>query len=103
MTPSIPTKLQFGEHMTAAISDSVLSLLKSVGVDAGRRTRLEQVQEILQDLSWTNGYTLELQDWPDKRLWDLWGLIPSFYVRGRKKLARYLERSPLIKLAECAE
>jgi len=111
--PSIPTKITFGEAATTRVSEDIISLLKahrihfygmaSTGSRASKRERLKEVQRILQDLSWTNEYTLEMTRWSDRRLWDLWAVIPPFYKKIRSSLARYLERSPLIKLAECAE
>ena len=46
---------------------------------------------------------LDLRRWGEDDLWDLWGVIPKEYVKVRQTLQRFLERSPLIKLAECAD
>lgn len=102
MTPSIRTKLTFGEAATTRISEDMLSLLKAESW-VSKRERLKEVQRVLQDLSWTNEYTLEMTRWADKQLWDLWAVTPPFYKKIRSRLKRYLTRSPLIKLAECAE
>ena len=46
---------------------------------------------------------LDLRGWSEDRLWDLWGVVPAFYKGYRKAIQKFLERSPLIKLAECAD
>lgn len=70
--------------------------------DQRQRARYLRASQIWHTISYPQ-YVLDLRRFDDKALWDLWGVIPANYIRIRQELARYLERSPLIKLAECAE
>jgi hypothetical protein len=101
MTSPISTTLCVGEYGTEILNTHILNELKTC--DGDRCDRLRAVHEILRDLTWVDGYKLDLRRWSETKLWDLWGLIPPSLIEVRKNLARYLERSPLIKLAECAE
>ncbi len=98
----ITTKLAVSPTGVEQIRDHVRNLLRDEPEEP-KRKRLRIVQHILHDFTWGNDYTLDMRQWADKHLWDFWAVIPVVFTHYREELHKYLERSPLIKLAECAE
>jgi len=99
----IPTTIHFGEASRNSIQDHVRTMFSIPNLDIETKDRYRGVLRVLRSLTRQNEFTLDLHRFEEQDLWDLWGVLPTFYSKIRYSLGRFLDRSPLIKLAECAE
>ena len=111
----IQRTLVVDERIYVDVERHIRHLVATPNLDTETKDRYRGAVEAWGSGTWTSNESYRLCAWcllhrivdlegqEETVLWDLWGVIPADYPTIRDTLRRFLDRSPLIKLAECSE
>ena len=102
----IQRTLVVDERIYVDVERHIRHLVATPNLDTETKDRYRGAVEAWGSGTWTSNELhriVDLEGQEETVLWDLWGVIPADYPTIRDTLRRFLDRSPLIKLAECSE